>query len=207
MKAGSLPLFRRRLGAALRDQRIALGLSQADLADRLHSNLTYVGRVERGEQNITMKTLERFLTALIGPIRSAPEQTRLSETEPPTTPGLLQAFAVTTGLPLPEIHGTPGQIMDADRAYDGAYVALNPTELQIVETCRTSPKSAPELLTALGYTTRTGHFNRALTHLLSIGLIELTRPAAPRSRCQKYRLTPKGRAFLADRPAAPPVTV
>ena len=48
------------------------------------------------------------------------------------------------------------------------------------------------------------HFR--LTYLqptLAAGLIERTLPDKPNSRLQKYRLTPKGRAWLAQHPSQP----
>jgi len=44
-----------------------------------------------------------------------------------------------------------------------------------------------------------------LVPALELGLVEMTRPDAPRSRLQKYRLTPKGRSVVAAlQPGNPP---
>ena len=56
---------------------------------------------------------------------------------------------------------------------------------------------------ALGLRTVTGQLNRAVAGLLGQGLLSLTLPATPKSRLQKYRLTDKGRAFLASVPPKP----
>ena len=59
-----IPEHRRRLGAAIRKRRLALALSQEQLAEVVDCHRNYVGNVERGEQNITMDMLTRFCTAL-----------------------------------------------------------------------------------------------------------------------------------------------
>lgn len=58
------------LAANVRLQRLSCGLSQEDLADKAGLHRTYVGAVERGERNVTLKTLETLAAALkIDPIR------------------------------------------------------------------------------------------------------------------------------------------
>jgi ATP-dependent DNA helicase RecG len=49
-----------------------------------------------------------------------------------------------------------------------------------------------------GRTNRTKFRDQVLNPLLSANLIEMTIPEKPRSRLQKYRLTDKGRAWLAS---------
>ncbi len=53
-----------RLGANLREARENRGLSQEDLASIADVHRTYVGGIERGEYNITIRTLLKFTTAL-----------------------------------------------------------------------------------------------------------------------------------------------
>ncbi|MEI6787361.1 MAG: helix-turn-helix transcriptional regulator [bacterium] len=53
-----------RLGAAIRERRRAIGLSQEDLAELIDCHRNYVGTIERGEQNITFDLLIRFAKAL-----------------------------------------------------------------------------------------------------------------------------------------------
>jgi transcriptional regulator with XRE-family HTH domain len=52
--------LQRTVGRNLRAHRLALGLSQEDLADRLGVHRTYMGGVERGERKLTLKSLERL---------------------------------------------------------------------------------------------------------------------------------------------------
>lgn len=43
---------------------MALGLSQEDFAELVGVHRTYVGMIERGEKNITLRNIEKFATAL-----------------------------------------------------------------------------------------------------------------------------------------------
>lgn len=59
-----------------------------------------------------------------------------------------------------------------------------------------APQSANDLTAALGLSSKTGAFKRAIKILMDQGLIEYTLPDPPQSRLQKYRITSKGRALL-----------
>jgi transcriptional regulator with XRE-family HTH domain len=52
--------LQKRVGRNLRVYREAKGLSQEAFADALGFNRTYVGGLERGERNLTLKSLERI---------------------------------------------------------------------------------------------------------------------------------------------------
>lgn len=54
----------RHFGPAMRRHRELLRLSQEELADRAGLDRSYVGRVERGEQNASLNTLQRISQAL-----------------------------------------------------------------------------------------------------------------------------------------------
>jgi transcriptional regulator with XRE-family HTH domain len=54
-----------RVGRNLRALRLEQGLSQEEFADRLGLHRTYMGGVERGERNLTLKSVER-LAAMMG---------------------------------------------------------------------------------------------------------------------------------------------
>jgi len=53
-----------RLGQNLRAYRRAKGLSQEEFADLLGFHRTYVGGLERGERNLTLRTLDRLAEQL-----------------------------------------------------------------------------------------------------------------------------------------------
>lgn len=52
------------VGLRLREHREALGLSQEDFALVLGVHRTYMGSVERGERNLTLRTVERLAERL-----------------------------------------------------------------------------------------------------------------------------------------------
>jgi transcriptional regulator with XRE-family HTH domain len=52
------------VGRNLRSLRVARGLSQEAMADVLGVHRTYMGGVERGERNLTLKSLERIAARL-----------------------------------------------------------------------------------------------------------------------------------------------
>ena len=56
--------LQKRFGANVRAWREAAALSQEELAERLGLHRTYVGGVERGERNLTLRTVERIATKL-----------------------------------------------------------------------------------------------------------------------------------------------
>lgn len=52
------------LGRNLRKRREELGLSQEKFADQLGYHRTYAGALERGERNVSLKSLEHLATLL-----------------------------------------------------------------------------------------------------------------------------------------------
>ena len=53
-----------RFGNALRDARTAAGLTQENLADRSGLDRSYIGGVERGERNPTLRVIEKIAEGL-----------------------------------------------------------------------------------------------------------------------------------------------
>jgi transcriptional regulator with XRE-family HTH domain len=60
--------FRIALGAAIRERRKQLGLSQDAFADLVGLHRTYIGGIERGERNLALDNLERISSALAIPM-------------------------------------------------------------------------------------------------------------------------------------------
>lgn len=59
----------------VRRRRLALGLSQEELAERAGVHRTYVGMLERSEKNVTIYNIERIAMALdVEPARLLQEQ-------------------------------------------------------------------------------------------------------------------------------------
>lgn len=56
--------LQQRLGRNIRRIRQERGLSQEAFADELELHRTYVGGVERGERNLTLRTVERVAQVL-----------------------------------------------------------------------------------------------------------------------------------------------
>lgn len=56
--------FLRRLGARVRERRLARGLTQAELAERCELHRTFIGSVERGERNLSILNLRLIARSL-----------------------------------------------------------------------------------------------------------------------------------------------
>lgn len=59
-----MPIYRRKIGEAIRARREALGVSQEQLAELTDFHRNYIGLVERAEQNLTLDSLVRIAEAL-----------------------------------------------------------------------------------------------------------------------------------------------
>jgi DNA-binding XRE family transcriptional regulator len=57
-------LLQRNLGDVIRSERLSLGLSQEELAERCQLHRSYIGSVERGERNISIQNVVRIARAL-----------------------------------------------------------------------------------------------------------------------------------------------
>ena len=58
------PIYRRKLGDAIRRRRKTRKLSQEKLAEHADVHRNYIGLIERGEQNITIESLVKVTKAL-----------------------------------------------------------------------------------------------------------------------------------------------
>ena len=63
-KRNIIPKYRKNFGDTIRQRRTALGLSQEQLAEGVGCHRNYMGRIERGEQNITLGMMVRVAKAL-----------------------------------------------------------------------------------------------------------------------------------------------
>jgi transcriptional regulator with XRE-family HTH domain len=67
---GVAPDPRVQLGKAVRQKRLAMGLSQEALAEKADLHWTYIGGIERGERNVSLLNIVRIARALgIAPAR------------------------------------------------------------------------------------------------------------------------------------------
>ena len=78
-----------------------------------------------------------------------------------------------------------------------AQAKLPATDVVLLKACLERPQSGQELLQAAGYSKRSGNFKRSIGRLLAAGYVEMILPDRPTSHLQKYRLTMKGRSWLA----------
>ena len=59
------PALQALFGERLRQARVAVGMTQAEMAERSGVNVQYVGRVELGQKNLTLGTMVK-LAAVVG---------------------------------------------------------------------------------------------------------------------------------------------
>src|SRR5690349_19231073 len=60
----ALTMWQRQLGRTLRTHRVRRGLTQGQLAEHLGLSLKYVGEIERGEANTTLRVIQQIAIAL-----------------------------------------------------------------------------------------------------------------------------------------------
>ena len=114
---------------------------------------------------------------------------RIPPKQPPSTP---QVTGQVTG----QVGTKSGASWAHDEAHDEAHEPLSIVEHRLLKECTDEPQNTPNLLNTFGYKTRPGGFKVALSRLLALGFLEMTIPDKPRSKKQRYRTTPAGRAVL-----------
>ena len=83
--------------------------------------------------------------------------------------------------------------------------ALAAAERAMLRACLPGPVSGEVLRAAAGYSGRSGQFRARLHRLLSDRFLVRTAPDKPRSPLQRYRITTRGRAALAEPELEPEV--
>lgn len=59
-----MSIFLKSVGNKIRSVRIEQGLTLEEFADKTDLNLSYLAKIERGEKNVTLLTLERIINTL-----------------------------------------------------------------------------------------------------------------------------------------------
>ncbi|MDX1917176.1 MAG: helix-turn-helix transcriptional regulator [Rickettsiaceae bacterium] len=57
-------MINKMFGKAIRKKRLFMGISQEELAHKSGLHRTYIGAIERGEKNISLKNMEKLINAL-----------------------------------------------------------------------------------------------------------------------------------------------
>jgi ATP-dependent DNA helicase RecG len=84
-----------------------------------------------------------------------------------------------------------------DGGHDGGH-DLNATEGRVLNAVVANPANSEGIHRSLGYTKRTRNVREAIVRLLELGLLEYTLPDKPKSKRQKYRITPNGRRAISQ---------
>lgn len=75
--------YKKLIGKRIREARISAELTQEELAEKADVHYTFIGAAERGETNLSIKTLVRVAEALETPIefflKSAESESRMTE--------------------------------------------------------------------------------------------------------------------------------
>ena len=88
-------------------------------------------------------------------------------------------------------------ILEALRKYhptDQENTHVTDQVMRLLSELRNGPRSAADVMAALGLSHRPTFRNNYIRPALGAGLIEMTHPESPRARNQRYRLTARGRA-------------
>ena len=109
-----------------------------------------------------------------------------------------QADLFVTTIPLAQDTEASAPEATPDVAPDvGTKLGPSRDQVEIMQKC-VSDSAISELMALTGRTNRTKFRDQVLNPLLSANLIAMTSPDKPNSRLQKYRLTDKGRAWMAN---------
>lgn len=95
------------------------------------------------------------------------------------------------------LHSGETGTLEVPRKYAASTPQVTPQVKRLLQSCK-DEMNREDLMHGLSLKDRKNFSNRYLSPALNDGLVEMTEPDAPNSPTQKYRLTEKGKAVLAD---------
>ena len=106
------------------------------------------------------------------------------------------ALCAEAGLPTPEFRQDGGQFVQTLRRVAEQVTQPESLDARVLGMLKRQSLSKIEISRRLGQKEISGRLNQVIRQLLAEHLVEYTIPDKPASRLQKYRLTPKGQAWL-----------
>ena len=106
------------------------------------------------------------------------------------------ALCAEAGLPTPEFRQDGGQFVQTLRRVAEQVTQPESLDARVLGMLKRQSLSKIEISQRLGQKEISGRLNQVIRQLLAEHLVEYTIPDKPASRLQKYRLTPKGQAWL-----------
>ena len=106
------------------------------------------------------------------------------------------ALCAEAGLPTPEFRQDGGQFVQTLRRVAEQVTQPESLDARVLGMLKRQSLSKIEISRRLGQKEISGRLNQVIRQLLAEHLVEYTITDKPTSRLQKYRLTPKGQAWL-----------
>ena len=174
---------------------------------RIHPNRIYILSYPGPDASIKMEDMQngrvvtrRYLNRQIGNIL---KELKLTEGKCTGIPTILKTMK-NNGSPIPLFETDEHRqslkvtffVHPAFEKIDLSHLKLTPTAERILEICIGEQVSASEIAKRLKVQVSSGGFRKAVSKLLTEGLITYTLPDVPKSRLQKYTLTNKGEQYF-----------
>ena len=121
----------KRLGERIREERLRLNLTQAQLAEAVDISDTYMGAIERGERSLTLDTLVRLVNRL-----GVTVDYLLSDSVSDSDANIMEQFKqiigndMGTALPVFEVSTDPNLTLDLEKLMTWAANQLDDTDLK-----------------------------------------------------------------------------